>query len=317
MKHSYFNKPKTIICLAGPTAAGKTGMALKLASRLPVDLISVDSGQVYSELNIGTAKPDIETLSLIPHGLINIRKIDQPFSAADFCVEATKLIKKAFEGQRIPLLVGGTMFYFSALFNGLPELPGADKQLRKNLLLQGMQLGWKTMHSKLLEIDPDSANRIQPSDSQRIARALEINLLKGARVPKPVNLNLLFLRNINIIKICLFTPDRSQLHRNIANRFQVMLDKGLVCEALKIKDLYSSDTMYPALRNIGYRQVFEFLDGKINYEAMVDKSLTATRRMAKRQLTWIRNESGFVWLDSSHNHSFDILCEYLRAVNVK
>jgi len=305
-----------LIFLAGSTASGKTDLAIELAARLPVDLISVDSSQVYQGLDIGTAKPDGKILEEVPHGLVDIRSVNQSFSAADFCLEAGRLIENSLKKGRIPLLVGGTMFYFAALLHGLSDLPPANSALRARLVRQAKQHGWPFLHGRLERVDPQAAQRIDRHDAQRIARALEINFLTGAPVPVEATGNGLIQKGVKVTRLSIFIPDRQLLHQRISRRLKRMLDDGLVEEVEKLKEQWPQGGAAPALRSVGYRQVWEYLDGQVDYSTMVERAGAATRRLAKRQLTWLRNEAGAAWFDGTNPTLVTTLCHYLEAKGV-
>ena len=305
-----------LIFLAGSTASGKTDLAIELAAQLPVDLISVDSSQVYQGLDIGTAKPDSKILKEIPHGLVDIRSLRQTFSAADFCLEAGKLIESTFEKGRIPLLVGGTMFYFSALLHGLSDLPPANPALRARLVKQARQRGWSFLHGKLEQVDPRAAERIDRHDAQRISRALEINFLTGLAVPVEATSNGLIQKGVEVTRLSIFIPDRQLLHQRISKRLKRMLDDGLVEEVENLREQWPQGGNTPALRSVGYRQVWEYLEGQVDYSTMVERASAATRRLAKRQLTWLRNEPGATWFDGTSPTLVTTLCHYLEAKGV-
>ena len=288
-----------VICIAGSTASGKTALALQLARRYPLALISVDSGQVYRGLDIGTAKLSAELLVQYPHGLVDTRTIIEPFSAADFCSEAMAIICRAWKRQQVPLLVGGTLFYFSALLNGLGKLPTADHKLRGRILRRALLLGWPALHDQLQRRDPDAAARIDPNDSQRIQRALEINLLTGQPVPAGNSAAGLLQKGVEVLQLALAVPDRSVLHQRITRRFDAMLAAGLVDEVAAIRQTWGDAETLPAMRSVGYRQVWRFLSGDLQRRQMRDSALAATRQLAKRQLTWLRNSPGQIWFDAT------------------
>lgn len=302
-----------VVCLTGTTASGKTELAMKLANCLPVDLISVDSGQVYRGMDIGTAKPETAVLRRTPHGLIDVRDIDTPYSAADFRRDAGALVRESLERQRIPLLVGGTLFYFSALLKGLPDLPAADGALRDCLEKEAEIQGWSAMYEKLLKNDPSAAERIAPGDRQRILRALEVNMLSG----KPVKTNPpgrgLLGGNTRVLQLCVFFSDRTVLHQKIADRLEQMLGSGLVNEVSLFREQFPNARNLPAMRSVGYQQVWSYLENEIDYSTMVENTRTATRRLAKRQLTWIRNEPGWTWFDALSPGLFDAVQKYLAS----
>ena len=284
----------------GPTAAGKTALALKLHERLPVELVSVDAAQVYRGLDIGTAKPSLEERARAPHRLIDIREPDEPYSVADFCDDALREMHAITAAGRIPLLVGGTLFYFRALEYGLSALPKADPAVRAELLREAETLGWAALHARLEQLDPARAARIHRNDPQRIQRALEIIALTGqAASAFPMHgANRLPYR---LIKIAIYPSDRAWLHARIAARFQQMLEQGFMEEARR---LFARPGMsggmsaeLPSLRTVGYRQAGSFLTGTINYDEMVVQVLSATRQLAKRQFTWLRSDQDSLKVD--------------------
>ncbi|HEX9626417.1 MAG TPA: tRNA (adenosine(37)-N6)-dimethylallyltransferase MiaA [Acidiferrobacterales bacterium] len=279
----------------GPTAAGKTALALALHAQLPVELVSVDAAQVYRGMDIGTAKPSPEERARVPHRLIDICDPAEAYSAARFRADALREISAIVGAGRMPLLVGGTSFYFRALESGLSELPSADPEVRAQLAAEAARHGWPALHARLCDQDPASAARIDPHDAQRIQRALEIIALTGrtrtelggaARRPP-----------YRFVKLALWPADRAALHRRIAERFRLMLNQGLVAE---VETLYRRGDLGPSLpsvRTVGYRQVWAYLSGALNYPDMVEKSIIATRQLAKRQLTWLRAERDVIRLD--------------------
>ena len=275
------------IFLMGPTAAGKTALAMALHARLPVEIISVDAAQVYRGLDIGTAKPTLEERVRCPHRLIDIRDPSEIYSAADFCADALQAMQEITEAGRIPLLVGGTMFYFRALEQGLPQLPSADPALRVNLQNEMDQLGQAALHARLAVLDPARAARIHPNDPQRIVRALEIIALTG-RTASSYGKQGASPLPYRVVKLTLYPENREWLHLRIEERFQSMLAHGLLDEA---KALFARTELLPtlpSLRTVGYRQAGLYLSKMINYNQMVEMGIAATRQLAKRQLTWLR-----------------------------
>jgi tRNA dimethylallyltransferase len=280
------------IFLMGPTAAGKTALALALHELFPVEIVSVDSSQIYRGLDIGTAKPTRAEQERAPHRLIDIRDPAQTYSAAEFRDDARREMNDIARAGRIPLLVGGTMFYFHALEYGLTELPPADAAIRARLAEEGKRLGWPALHARLQAADPLTAGRIRPQDAQRIQRALEIIELTGQI---PSQLNQLHPREplpYRVIKLALLPSRRGLLHERIAQRFHAMLDRGLVGEVEGLKRRGDLKPDLPSLRTVGYRQVWEYLTGNLNYNGMVERAIVATRQLAKRQLTWLRHYPG-------------------------
>lgn len=282
----------------GPTAAGKTRLTMALHAALPVEIISVDAAQVYRGLDIGTAKPTLEERARVPHRLIDICDPAESYSAANFCIDALAAMREATAAGRIPLLVGGTMFYFRALEYGLPELPGADPAVRAELLEEAAQHGWMSMHKKLADSDPERAARIHPNDPQRILRALEIIALTG-RAASAYGVRGQKNLPYEIVKIALFPDDRAWLHRRIAERFRNMLDEGFMDEARALFARSDMTPERPAMRTVGYRQAGLYLSGKINYDRFVEQAMAATRQLAKRQYTWMRADADILRLDCS------------------
>ncbi len=285
----YSTRLPPAIFLMGPTASGKSQIALDIAENFPVEIISVDSAQVYRHLDIGTAKPDPATLIRAPHHLINLIDPNQHYSAALFRNDALKVMHEITQRNKIPLLVGGTMLYFRALQDGLSILPSADKSLRLKLENMANELGWPAMHQKLEELDQETAARIKPTDSQRIQRALEVCYL----TQQPMSEILKTPREADFpyckISIALIPSDRSQLHLRIAERFETMLSHGLIDEVRSIRQQFSLDMESPSMRCVGYRQTCLYLDNKINSTELHDMGVAVTRQLAKRQLTWLRS----------------------------
>ena len=290
-------KEAPIICLMGPTAAGKTPLAVRLVQALPCEIISVDSAMVYRGMDIGTAKPDAETLKIAPHHLIDIVDPKEAYSAGQFRVDAMRAIDDIQARGRIPLLVGGTMLYFRALQQGLAGLPTADKDLRMTLQKRAELEGWQVLHAELAAIDPQSAKRIHVSDTQRIQRALEVYLLSG----KPISQWQAEDKNPlthKIINIGLMPFDRARLHERIAQRFALMLQLGLVDEVKKLYERGDLSADLPAMRSVGYRQVWDYLAGNSTFAEMKEKAIAATRQLAKRQITWLRSWPEMTLIDS-------------------
>lgn len=278
------------IFLMGPTASGKSRVALDIAEHFPVEIISVDSAQVYRHMNIGTAKPDQATLSRTPHHLINLIDPNEQYSAAQFRNDALNVMQAITQRNKIPLLVGGTMLYFRALQEGLSALPPADQDLRRMLEDMAEQLGWPAMHQKLEVLDQETAARIKPTDSQRIQRALEVYYLTqqpmSALLKTPKQAEFPY----RAINIALIPNERSQLHQRIAERFESMLNCGLIDEVQTIRRQFPSLSIESlSMRCVGYRQTCLYLDNKINATELHDMGIAATRQLAKRQLTWLRH----------------------------
>jgi len=287
-----------VIFLMGPTATGKTEIAAALFKRLPIELISVDSALVYRGMDIGTAKPSREFLNNIPHRLIDICEPDETYSAARFRDDALLAIDEIHSQNRIPFLVGGTGLYFRALESGISDLPDADAEIRQRLESEARDIGWQAMHARLAGIDPVSADRIHPNDPQRIQRALEIYEISGRSMTDHYDDRDASTFPFELIKFILNAGDRSILHERIKQRFMKMLDDGLVDEVRSFHANARFSGSLPAMRIVGYRQVWNYLEGETNYEEMVEKAIAATRQLAKRQMTWFRKEENGIWLDS-------------------
>ncbi len=289
---------KPIIFLMGPTASGKTGAAVHLYSKLPIEIISVDSALVFKDMNIGTAKPDAATLASAPHHLIDMIPPTEAYSAANFRSDALRLMADITARGKIPLLVGGTMLYFKALEGGLSGLPEANQEVRAKLDAEAAKIGWPAMHSKLASIDPETAARLKPNDMQRIQRALEVYEITGE------TMSALFAKQesetlpYKVLKIALVPSDRKVLHERIAVRFDDMLKAGLVDEVKGLIAKYPSLTPEStSMRCVGYRQVLEHLRGDYDATELRDRGIFATRQLAKRQLTWLRGMDDVLEID--------------------
>jgi len=282
----------------GPTACGKTDLAIRLSQLIELDIISVDSALVYRDMNIGTAKPSSAELKMAPHRLISICDPTFAYSAGQFCTDALREINDIHLHHRTPLLVGGTMLYFHKLLFGLADLPTANPEIRDQLLRDAEKIGWNEMHQRLGEIDPVAAAKIKPQDPQRIQRALEVFLLTGKCISELQKNNAQpALENFNVITIALIPEDRAWLHANIEKRFEKMLENGFLDEVQALKNRGDLNENMPSMRIVGYRQAWEYLDGKIDFETMKLKALAATRQLAKRQLTWLRSWKNLIVLD--------------------
>ncbi|WP_300287725.1 tRNA (adenosine(37)-N6)-dimethylallyltransferase MiaA [Nitrosomonas sp.] len=273
----------------GPTASGKSAMALEIARHFPVEIIAVDSAQVYRYMDIGSAKPDKSTQAEIPHHLIDLINPDESYSAARFREDALLLMHEITAHGKVPLLVGGTMLYFKVLRQGLAMLPSADDAMREELEQLALKQGWPAMHAVLSRLDPVTAGRIQPNDSQRIQRALEVCYLTG----KPMSEMLEQQQNTSfpfrVFNIALLPSERGVLHEHISQRFSVMLEAGLVDEVRTVREQFNVSGDMPSMRCVGYRQVCMYLDNEIDLERMREMGVFATRQLAKRQLTWLRS----------------------------
>lgn len=279
------------ICLMGPTACGKTELALCLAQTLPVEIISVDSALVYRGMDIGTAKPDLEQRARVPHHLIDILDPTQSYSAARFRVDALRCMAQITARGRLPLLVGGTMLYFKALKEGLDPLPQADPHLRAQIDERAAKFGWPALHAELARLDPSTAARLQPTDAQRIQRALEVCLTSG----RPMSELLGRARGAlpyRLLEVALLPSDRSVLHRRIAERFDAMLAAGFLDEVRKLRATYPLHPDLPSMRCVGYRQAWDHLEGKTDAATFRARAIAATRQLAKRQITWLKSWQG-------------------------
>ena len=280
----------------GPTASGKTALAVSLVERFPLEIISVDSALVYRGMDIGTAKPDAATLARAPHHLLDIRDPAEAYSAAAFCDDARRLMVEIVARGKVPLLVGGTMLYFRALLNGLDDLPRADAALRQQLEIEAARRGWPAMHADLARIDPPTAARLAPNDSQRIGRALEIYQLTGT--PMSALLDQVHTAlPYRVLQLALIPSDRAVLHQRIATRFDAMLADGLIDEVKRLRRIPELSADLPAMRAVGYRQAWAYLNGDIDLKGLREQGLAATRQLAKRQLTWLRSWPDAVTLD--------------------
>lgn len=278
-----------VIFLMGPTAVGKTAVAVELVKRLPLEIISVDSALIYRGMDIGTAKPDNQTLEQAPHRLIDICDPNQIYSAASFRQDALVHIDDIHKQQRVPLLVGGSMLYFKALEEGLSLLPAADPEIRARLEQEAEQIGWSQMHARLRGIDPVAAERIHPNDPQRIQRALEVYEITGSSMSALLDKKNGAPLNYPLLKLVLTIEDRKLLHQRIEQRFDLMLAQGFAAEVRRMreKDMHSA---LPSVRAVGYRQMWQHLDGEYDETEMRRRGVVATRRYAKRQMTWLRSQ---------------------------
>jgi tRNA dimethylallyltransferase len=279
----------------GPTAAGKTALALALCDALPCDIVSVDSALIYRDMDIGTAKPTAEELAKYPHRLINLRDATQSYSAADFCHDALIEIAKIRANNRIPLLVGGTMMYFKSLIEGISPLPAASTDIRQNIEAEAELDGWQAMHEKLQEVDSVSAKRIHPNDPQRITRALEVFRLTGKSLTQLTEIKGAKLDG-DILQFAITPQERSTLHARIELRYQQMIEQGFEQEVVKLKTRGDLHENLPSIRCVGYRQMWQYLNGEFDHSEMIFRGVCATRQLAKRQLTWLRSWQNLHWL---------------------
>lgn len=285
--------PATVLALVGPTAVGKTDVALALAERLPVDLISLDSVMVYRGMDIGTAKPSAEVLERFPHALLDIRDPAESYSVASFLHDADQAVNVALQRGRLPVLVGGTMLYLRSFREGLARLPEADPGLRAQIQQEAERVGWQALHDELAGADPQAAAGIHPNNPQRLVRALEVLRSTGRPISdfwrqqkdQQVGRRL----GVNLKEVALVPDDRRLLHERINVRFASMLEAGLIDEVIDLRARFDLSLELPSMRAVGYRQVWQFLEGDISYEALSQTGTAATRQLAKRQLTWLRS----------------------------
>ena len=292
-----------VIFLMGPTASGKTDLAIALRQHLPVDIISVDSALVYKGMDIGTAKPSSAELSAAPHRLIDICDPLESYSVANFCEDAEREIGNIVAAGRIPLLVGGTMMYFKSLLEGLADMPAADEGIRSAILAEAEAVGWPVLHQQLKSVDPEYAEQLHPNHSQRIARALEVYRISGKTMTElrseqvANNWNIPLSERFHLLQLALLPDDRTVLHQRIEKRFLKMLELGFMDEVKALRGRGDLHLDLPSMRAVGYRQVWQYLDGldglgpQDSYDTLVDKGLAATRQLAKRQITWLRRWS--------------------------
>ncbi len=290
----------------GPTAAGKTDAAIFLHEKYGCEIISVDSALVYKHMNIGTAKPNVQTLIRAPHALVDIIEPWQSYSVGTFCTDAYKIMQTTIENDKMPLLAGGTMMYYRSLVNGLSQLPNADKNIRLQLSEQANDKGWDYMHNVLQKIDPESAQRININDPQRIQRAIEVYQISGKTMTELHQADEGNKLDFEVLKI-IIAPERALLHKRIEQRFKSMLNEGFIEEVEKLKANKKIQFDMTSMRCVGYRQVWQYLNGELNYDDMIFKGIVATRQLAKRQWTWLRKEEDAIWLDSTKDGYLDTI----------
>ncbi|ELS40325.1 tRNA (adenosine(37)-N6)-dimethylallyltransferase MiaA [Pseudomonas syringae] len=314
------------IFLMGPTAAGKTDLAIELTKVLPCELISVDSALVYRRMDIGTAKPSKTQLAEHPHRLIDILDPAQSYSAADFRSDALAAMAEITARGNIPLLVGGTMLYFKALLDGLADMPAADAQVRAQLEADAQAFGWQALHDQLAVVDPVSAARIHPNDPQRLIRALEVYRVSGMSMTAHREQQTAQSTEAaasgrqqlpyTVANLAIAPADRKVLHQRIALRFEQMLDQGFLDEVLALRSRGDLHSGLPSIRAVGYRQVWDHLDGKLTRDEMQERGIIATRQLAKRQFTWLRSWEDLHWLDSLASDNLSRALKYLGSVSI-
>lgn len=295
----------------GPTASGKTALAIELVEQHNCEIISVDSALIYRGMDIGSAKPNSEELERAPHRLIDIRDPSESYSAADFRQDALNEIASIIDAGKTPLLVGGTMLYFKALLEGLSPLPAANEDIRAQIALEAERDGWDVLHLQLQQIDPVSAARIHPNDPQRLSRALEVYRISGKSLTQLTEVKSEALP-YSVVQFGISPKDRKVLHLSIEERFKLMLNQGFIEEVERLKARGDLHLDLPSMRCVGYRQVWQYLNGDYDYDTMVEKSIVATRQLAKRQLTWLRGWPELNWLESGDETNLARLMRYCR-----
>jgi tRNA dimethylallyltransferase len=288
------DRPPAVL-LMGPTASGKTGLAVELAARFPFEIVNVDSAQIYRHMDIGTAKPDRAVLRRAPHHLIDLVDPTERYSATRFCEDANELLPEIYARQKVPLLTGGTMLYFKTLVEGLSELPAADPDTRLVIDTMAQESGWAVLHAELERIDPETAARLQPQDAQRIQRALEVFYLTGQPMSALIARGRAKGSAYRFVSLALRPSERAVLHERIAQRFEIMLELGLIGEVRRLREQFDLNPSLPSMRAVGYRQVWQYLDGEFGLRELREKGVAATRQLAKRQLTWLRS-----WRDAEN-----------------
>lgn len=312
----------------GPTACGKTSLAVQLLKHGPFDIVNVDSAQIYRGMDIGTGKLDKEALRAAPHRLLDIRDPAEAYSAAEFRQDALAEISDIHERQRIPLLVGGTMLYFKTLRDGIAAMPPANTEIREEIAAVAAAKGWSEVHRLLAAVDPDSAGRIHPNDPQRLQRALEVYRITGQSMTKLHQRSKEKLpatgeassrdasTSLKLHFIAIQPGDRGLLHKAIADRFQQMLVQGFVGEVESLRDREDLHSGLPSMKSVGYRQVWSHLEGELSFDEMVEKGIIATRQLAKRQLTWLRSWDNLKSLSDSSSESKEQVLKFVDSVSI-
>lgn len=307
------NKLPPVVCIMGPTASGKTALAMALHDSIDSDIISVDSALIYRDMDIGTAKPTLTELAQYPHRLINIKDASESYSAAEFCKDALNEIAQIRANNRVPILVGGTMMYFKSLIDGISPLPEANAEVRAQLEQDALLHGWEYLHQQLLSVDPQAGQRIHKNDPQRITRALEVYKISGKTITELTQVKGQALLG-NVLQFAIAPKERADLHARIALRFEQMIAQGFEQEVDKLKDRGDLHQDLPAIRCVGYRQMWQHLDGDYDHDEMIFKGICATRQLAKRQLTWLRNWPEIRWLDMENENNLQQIITALSKV---
>jgi tRNA dimethylallyltransferase len=300
----------------GPTASGKTALAIELVQRMPLEIINVDSAQIYRDMDIGTGKPDVETLRIAPHRLISFLDPSEAYSAARFRADAVREMADIRKAGKVPLLVGGTMLYFKALRDGLSALPPANPEVRAQIMEIATQHGWSEVHSRLAAVDPVSAKRIHPNDPQRLQRALEVFTISGRSMTELQLSSTGRALSENLLFVSIQPAERRILHARIEQRFHRMIADGLVDEVARLHARGDLHTGMPSVRSVGYRQVWQYLDNQISFDAMVERGIIATRQLAKRQVTWLRSWGELIDFDSERPETLSRVLKMLETASM-
>jgi len=303
---------RVAVLLMGPTGAGKSDLAVRLARELPLDIVSVDSALVYRGMDIGTAKPDLETRRAVRHHLIDIRDPAMTYSAGEFVLDAAAAMEDIWRRGRQPLFVGGTMLYFHALSQGIAVLPEGNIGVRADIDARAATVGWGEMHRELAAVDPEAAARIHTNDPQRIQRALEVHTLTGQPISRLQQSRVSVLSGVDVLELALAPLDRNILHARIQSRFAAMLAAGFLDEVRRLRERNDLDAEQPSMRAVGYRQIWRYLAGQCAFDEAREQAIAATRQLAKRQLTWLRARRRAKWFDSTHP---DVACHILSALS--
>ncbi len=310
------HKHRPIICLMGPTASGKTDLAIELCQRLDGEVISVDSALIYREMDIGTAKPTAEERAAAPHHLIDICDPSESYSAAEFCRDARTLIEDCFERNKWPVLAGGTMLYFKSLLQGLAELPATDPQVREQVNQRLQQQGPESLHAWLNEFDPETSARLHPADSQRLSRAIEVYLVSGKPLSQWHHEQRLTPLPYPVLQLAIAPQDRAVLHQRIEQRFDNMLSSGFEEEVRRLFERGDLELDMPSMRSVGYRQMWLYLNGQYTLDEARYRGIVATRQLAKRQLTWLRSWPELEWLDTFDEQKCDKVLKKLEEISI-
>jgi tRNA dimethylallyltransferase len=304
---------RSAVLLMGPTGSGKSDLAIRLAEQLPLEIVSVDSAQVFRGMDIGTAKPSLATRERVPHHLIDIREPKEGYSVGEFLLDLRQVVEGIWSRGRQPLLVGGTMMYFHALTAGIAELPEADLSVRASIDAMAETAGWAAVHGELAKVDPEAAARIHSNDPQRIQRALEVHRITGQTITKLQQQRVSVFADVNLMEFVLAPLERGELHHKIELRFKAMLDAGFVAEVRRLYERGDLSPEHPSMRAVGYRQLWRYLAGQSALDEATSQAIAATRQLAKRQLTWLRRRTDARWFDSVRpdvaNAIFDALSE--------